>query len=156
AEARVVTSAQEMSLDTFHVLDAGVDFVAPERRAQTVAAALGEALAQPSLHPGAPQRLVPRQLRHFRIPIQIDFRIEEPSSRTTMMLVCTDRPGLLARVAALLREHGLRLHDARIATFGERVEDFFQLSDENNHAITDAARLEAVRGSLLDLLDDAP
>ena len=33
--------------------------------------------------------------------------------------------------------HRLRVHDARIATFGERVEDFFLLSDEHDHALDD-------------------
>jgi hypothetical protein len=38
-----------------------------------------------------------------------------------MSLVCSDRPGLLAdRWRRVLRQHRLRVHDARIATFGER------------------------------------
>jgi [protein-PII] uridylyltransferase len=29
----------------------------------------------------------------------------------------------------------VRVHDARIATFGERVEDFFQLTDRRNNPL---------------------
>jgi [protein-PII] uridylyltransferase len=69
--------------------------------------------------------------------------------------VCTDRPGLLARAAAVLRAHRIRLHDARIATFGERVEDFFMISDEGNHAIADAGRLKALQSALIEALTDS-
>jgi [protein-PII] uridylyltransferase len=155
AEARIVTSMDGFSLDTFQVLDAGMEFVSPERRAATVAESLREALADMPDQIAPPNRLIPRQLRHFRIPVQIEFSQDEAAGRTRMMLVCTDRPGLLARAAAVLRAHRMRLHDARIATFGERVEDFFQLSDEDNRAITDEARLEAVRAALTEALTDS-
>lgn len=155
AEARIVTSTTGFSLDTFQVLDAGMDFVSPERRAATVAATLREALAQMPDEITPPNRMIPRQLRHFRIPAQIEFSQDATQDRTRMMLVCTDRPGLLARAAAVLRAHRIRLHDARIATFGERAEDFFQISDEANRAIVDEARLEALRGALVEALTDS-
>jgi [protein-PII] uridylyltransferase len=44
---------------------------------------------------------------------------------------------------------GVRVHDARIATFGERVEDFFQLTDRHN-APLDAALQERLLGALLE------
>jgi [protein-PII] uridylyltransferase len=40
------------------------------------------------------------------------------------------------------------VHDARIATFGERVEDFFQLSDRAD-APLDETQQERLRQSLL-------
>jgi [protein-PII] uridylyltransferase len=46
--------------------------------------------------------------------------------------VGTDRPGILAAVAQVMLSTEVRVHDARIATFGERVEDFFQLTDRHN------------------------
>ena len=72
--------------------------------------------------------------------------------RTQMTLVCSDRPGLLAQVAAVLREHRLRVHDARIATFGERVEDFFLLSDEQD-APLGGAQCDTLRAALLAALE---
>jgi [protein-PII] uridylyltransferase len=40
------------------------------------------------------------------------------------------------------------VHDARIATFGERVEDFFQLTDRHD-APLDASRQERLLQALL-------
>lgn len=149
-EARVVNSRRGMSLDTFQVLDAGVDFVAPERRAASVSESVREALrAGPEKRPPV-RRALPRQLKHFRIPARIEFAPTE--GRTQMTLVCSDRPGLLAQVAAVLREHRLRVHDARIATFGERVEDFFLLTDESDAALTEA-QCEALSTALLSALE---
>ena len=60
------------------------------------------------------------------------------SGRTRLALVCADRPGLLAGVAQVFRDSGIRVHDARIATFGERVEDFFLITDESNLPLPDS------------------
>ncbi|MES7472766.1 ACT domain-containing protein, partial [Cutibacterium acnes] len=69
-----------------------------------------------------------------------------------MSLVCTDRPGLLADVAQTLRAQGLRVHDARIATFGERAEDVFQITDRADRAL-DPAQQQALREALIACLD---
>ncbi len=66
-----------------------------------------------------------------------------------MSLVCTDQPGLLASVAQVLRKFRLRVHDARIATFGEKVEDFFLLTDEANQPIGDQALLDQLREAIV-------
>ena len=85
------------------------------------------------------RRAIPRQLKHFQVPVRVDYQ-DTPLGRTELSLVCTDRPGLLAQVSGIFRDAGLRVHDARIATFGERVEDFFQLTDEHDKPLDEAAR----------------
>ena len=74
------------------------------------------------------------------------------AQRTRLGLVATDRPGLLADVAQELRSHGLRVHDARIATFGERAEDIFLISDQNDRALG-LERIEQLRAALVACLD---
>jgi [protein-PII] uridylyltransferase len=54
-------------------------------------------------------------------------------------LTCHDRPGLLSRVAAAFTRQGLQVHSARIATFGEKVEDTFLVSDQDQQPLGDAA-----------------
>jgi [protein-PII] uridylyltransferase len=149
-EARVVNSRRGITLDTFQVLDAGVDFIDPDRRAASVSGSVRDALRSGADRRPLARRAVPRQLKHFRIPASFEFAPAD--GRTQMTLVCSDRPGLLAQVATVLREHRLRVHDARIATFGERVEDFFLLTDEQD-APLDAAQCDTLRAALLAALE---
>ena len=65
-----------------------------------------------------------------------------------MEVITADRPGLLARVGWALANCHVSLLNAKIATFGEKVEDFFFVSDRDDKAIEDPAQLEALRQSL--------
>ncbi|MEB2316325.1 MAG: [protein-PII] uridylyltransferase [Xanthomonadaceae bacterium] len=151
-DARIVTSLGGMTLDTFQVLEAETAFdgMAAPQRAAAVAQALRESLRVPG--PGRPpaRRALPRRLRHFRVPVQIEF--SETGGRTQLTLVCNDRSGLLAQVAAILHAHRIRVHDARIATFGERVEDFFELSDAGNRPLS-AAQCAALDAALRECVE---
>ncbi len=142
-DARVLTSTDGYALDNFQVL-AGAHTPEPLRIAQTLLGALRDPTkVQPV------RRAMPRQLKHFRVPTRVDFDNDDSGGRTRLSLVCSDQPGLLAKVAQVIRQQRLRVHDARIATFGERVEDFFLLSDEQDRPITDNAVLESLRGGLI-------
>jgi [protein-PII] uridylyltransferase len=55
-------------------------------------------------------------------------------------------------VAQVLRAHRLRVHDARIATFGERAEDVFRITDEQDRPLSAEAR-NALHDALLARLD---
>ncbi|WP_290889691.1 ACT domain-containing protein, partial [Arenimonas sp.] len=99
------------------------------------------------------RRAAPRQLRHFRVPARVAFDTVADGRRTRMSLVCTDQPGLLAGVAQVLRQHRLRVHDARIATFGEKVEDFFLLTDERDRAVEDQALLDKLSQAIVACVD---
>jgi [protein-PII] uridylyltransferase len=115
-------------------------------------------LATPDLDTIRPARRArPRHLRHFRIPPQVRLEALDArdgrGARTLLALVSTDRPGLLADVSHALRRQRLRVHDARIATFGERAEDIFQITDEHDRALDDPQRQQALRESLLACLE---
>jgi [protein-PII] uridylyltransferase len=53
---------------------------------------------------------------------------------------CSDRPGLLSRIAAAIFSQQVQVHNARIATFGERVEDTFLVSDNDHQPLEKNAR----------------
>lgn len=143
-EARVLNSSDGFALDNFQL-------IAPLGRApepSAVEGALRNALRDPArVRP--PRRAAPRQLRHFRVPVKVDFDASADGRRTRMSLVCTDQPGLLAGVAQVLRRFRLRVHDARIATFGEKVEDFFLLTDERDEPVGDQALLDELRAAIV-------
>ena len=102
------------------------------------------------IHPA--RRTQPRHLRHFRIVPRIQFDDGADGGQTVLSLVCTDRPGLLADIAHVLRARRLRVQDARIATFGERAEDVFRITESDNTALNPDSRA-ALRDALLSRID---
>jgi [protein-PII] uridylyltransferase len=131
-EARVLSSNDGKALDTFLLLEAENQKPASLERADELYQRLHRALAQ-SAPIMPPRRSMSRHLKHFQMAPRIDF--QQAGGRTQMALVCSDRPGLLAAVTQVMMTCEVRVHDARIATFGERVEDFFQLTDRRNNPL---------------------
>ena len=133
-QARLLDAPGGQVVDTFQL-------VARDAR-RPVAPAEAEArmrnvLAQPSLDGVRPaRRAQPSHLRQFRIVPRIECTDVE--GRTLLSIVCNDRAGLLADIAQVLRAQQLRVHDARIATFGERAEDMFRISREDDRPLEDA------------------
>ena len=151
-QARILMGPHGAVFDTFEVLPA--DSFASGDPLQ-LEQALGQALSGELERVRAPRRAAPRQLRHFRFAPRVEFSTTADGRRSLFGLVCPDRPGLLAEVAQALRASGLRVHDARIATFGERVEDLFQITDEHDRPL-DAAAQDTLRAELRARLDPEP
>ena len=149
-QARVLDGPHAMVFDSFEVIPADPR---SEPRPAEVERRLAATLAG-SLDAIKPaRRSQPRHLRHFRIVPQVGFdTLAIGNGRTMLSLVCTDRPGLLADVAQALRTQSLRVHDARIATFGERAEDVFQITAVNTDGCDlplDEPQQQALRTALL-------
>jgi len=134
--ARLLVAPDGRVFHAFGLLDAGATLSA--ERASELEAQLRRVLASRDLVARIARRSLPRRLRHFQRPPQIEFTDLEGS--TQLALVCSDRPGLLAEVAQALHEARVRVHAARIATFGERVEDFFVLTNENDAVLAGPTR----------------
>ncbi|MFA4141269.1 [protein-PII] uridylyltransferase [Xanthomonas perforans] len=147
--ARVLDAPHDAIFDVFEVLP---QETYADGDPQRLAATLRQVLAG-DLHKVRPaRRAVPRQLRHFRFAPRVEFSESAGGRRTRISLVAPDRPGLLADVAHVLRMQHLRVHDARIATFGERAEDQFQITDEHDRPLSESAR-QALRDALCACLD---
>ena len=106
----------------------------PERIAE-LREALARVLGAAHLRTVPARRGLTRRLRHFQHPPRIDFHGAEGQPLTRLALVCSDRPGLLVAIAQAFLDVGVRVHDARIATFGERAEDVFRITDEQDRPI---------------------
>jgi [protein-PII] uridylyltransferase len=129
-EARILSSPTGMALDTFLLLEADTQQPATPERADELKQRLHRALSQPGHVHQPSRRSMSRHLKHFQAAPKIAF--STVNGRTRLALVCSDRPGLLAAVAQGMMDAGVRVQDARIATFGERVEDFFLITDRHD------------------------
>jgi [protein-PII] uridylyltransferase len=82
-------------------------------------------------------RPLPRVLKNFPITTEVHFSSATSGQLTVMEVIAQDRPGLLHQVALALRTCKTRIVTAKVATFGERAEDVFFLTDEKGKPFTD-------------------
>jgi len=153
-DARISTGESGVVLDTFTVLDANGAPVHDRYQLQDIRKRLTQALRNPSKQLVMNRRPIPRRLQAFSVPTEITFSTELASQRTLMELVTTDRPGLLALVARAFAECDINLHSARIATFGERVEDIFILTDRQHRPLHSESQFQCLRDRIKELLEE--
>jgi [protein-PII] uridylyltransferase len=127
-DARVFNTSDGRVVDTFHVFERGGGPVQRDQLLQRIRDRLRQNLSAEILLPVPVEKPLPSRLRHFLRPPEIAFG-EIAEHGTQMELICSDHPGLLATVARILFQNRVRVHAARIATFGEKVEDYFHITD---------------------------
>ncbi len=149
-----IASRDGRCFDTFAVQDTLDGEANPRDRAIDVQMALDLALAEDPLQPRLSRRAPTRMQKQFRF--QPGIEIETLGGVSQVTLVAGDRPGILARVAMAFRDSRLTVHSAKIATFGERVEDFFRVTTAAGLPLDagESAQLAAtIRERLKDLED---
>jgi [protein-PII] uridylyltransferase len=126
-EAKIHTTQHGYALDTFQVMAVDdpktvyrdvIGYIEHELAAQL-------ASPEPPAIPAAGR--ISRQLKHFPIAPEVDIA-PDGKGGYVLSVVAGDRPGLLARIAALLSRHRVDLRSAKINTLGARAEDMFWLS----------------------------
>jgi [protein-PII] uridylyltransferase len=136
--ARILTTSDGRSFDLFKLMDHRDHVLSQQDAAELVMRLKQTAMTEDSRP--LLQRPLPRRLRHFATDTRISFVDDTEQGGTTMEIECNDIPGLLSRVAAAMSQQGVQVHDARIATFGERVEDTFLVSDMHGGPLDPALR----------------
>jgi len=138
--ARVSDTVLGRSFDLFLLMDRhaqAVNTIDSDR----LKARLSEVLGEKSV-PVPMVRRLPRRLRPFKRTSRIRFSAAHGGEKTMMDLACSDRPGLLSNISATMMACGIRIHEARITTLGDRVEDAFILSDGQNAPLSREMRTE--------------
>ena len=138
--ARVGATASGKSFDLFQLMDQHAQ-VLNSVDSERLKTRLREVLETCS-RPEPVVRRLPRRLRPFKSTARIRFSAAHGGEKTLMDLACSDRPGLLSNISAVMVDCGIRIHDARIATMGDRVEDAFILSDGQNAPLSRKIRTE--------------
>ncbi|MCO1333946.1 [protein-PII] uridylyltransferase [Microbulbifer sp. OS29] len=129
-DARLYNSASGYTLDTFYVLDeAGQPLLDEPQRLAQIRDTLRQELALVEDYSKVIQRRTPRRLKMFELKSRAHLSTEPGDHYSTLEITSADRPGLLARIARIFITHNLCLHNAKISTLGERVEDTFHITD---------------------------
>ncbi len=134
--ARLETTQDGYVVNSFLVLEQGGQPILELAREQQIVTRIQRCLKDPKPPCFAIERRPSRHLKHFSIPTQVNFHPDPKHRRTMLELIAADRPGLLARVGEVFERQNLRLHEARIATLGNRAEDIFFLTDHEGRPLS--------------------
>ena len=153
-DARLHTASNGHTFDVFYVLNEdGQPLADNHERLEKIRRTLRNALISPTQATFDVQRRTPLQLKHFNLKTRTFLRNDTASNLTALEVVTPDRPGLLAHLGRIFMRFGLRLHSAKIATLGERVEDVFHLTDLDYQPLSDPDFCQQLQDTICRELD---
>lgn len=150
-EATILTSDNNFDLDTYIILDEKNQAFFDEKQTLIIHQALMKHLADFNQLPSIARRRLSRTQAHFRRKPQITFSVDRQQQYTCLFLITQDRPGLLASISRVFLSEKIYLHNAKIATAGERVEDMFYISNQQGQLLSTEEQ-ESLRIKLVESL----
>jgi len=151
-DARLISSANGFSLETYVVLEDNGAVIADPARIVEIERGLWRVLQQVEDSQPAVTRRAPRQVRMFWTPTQVNFSVDARNERTILELIAADRPGLLSEVGKVFRAERVAINGAKIMTVGERAEDVFYITREDGGLLKEEV-CRRVQESLMQALD---
>jgi [protein-PII] uridylyltransferase len=154
-DARLNTASNGHTFDMFYVLNEKGEPLGKNSRAlRTIVDNLTKAIKEPNNSIFNVQRRTPLQLKQFNRKTRAYLHNDTASGLTALEVVTPDRPGLLAHLGRIFLRFGLRLHRARIATLGERVEDVFFVTDLDYQPLFDPQFCQQLQSTICRELDE--
>jgi [protein-PII] uridylyltransferase len=156
-DAKIVTMANGMALDTFWIQDAeGAPFHNPSRLAK-LSSAIEQVLSgrmRLDRELAARKGKLPTRTAVFKVPPRVMVDNTASSNFTLIEVNGRDRPGLLYDLTAAMTQLGLQIGSAHISTYGERVVDVFYVKDVFGLKVEHGRKLDQMRDTLLKALED--
>lgn len=150
-QAKIYTTAHAYALDTFIIEDQSGKAVSYTGLLKHIENELSNALAS-NTRPQAPiSGRINRQVKHMPIATKISLASANAKNLHLLEITTNDRPGLLDTIAQQFLQHGISLHNAKINTLGNRVEDHFLISAQHNQMLSDY-QLEALKSAVEQIL----
>lgn len=152
-DARIYDTKSEFCLSTFMVLEeTGAKVTMEAARAAQISKTLVSYVQKQGLQEDK-TRSANRKLRYFTRKTVTRLNNDPSQPWTKLEVLCPDRPGLLAKIAAVFVDENIVLHNAKITTLGENVEDVFFITDEHNKALTNTTEAERLQTRIRETLD---
>lgn len=151
-EARIITTKDnEYTFDTYAILEQDGSMVKGKQRNKDIIKAIKKELTSDEKYKKeTSSNIEKRKFKNFKHPTQIDFNA---NNNYTMMEISTiDQPGLLHKIGLAMEMCGVNICGAKIATFGEKVEDIFYITDKDNQPIQHEIKFDCIRDSINDAL----
>lgn len=154
-DARIITTEDGYSMDTFVVLNAdGNTINQTPALLEQLKQRLTQALQYPDDFAYIVQQRQPRTHKLFNQRATVSLSNPEGHSWTRLELSSADRPGLLAQVGLVFMHLDITIQKAKIQSIGGQVEDVFFITQNNGERITDQSVLNTIETNICHSLDN--
>ncbi|MEP1445678.1 MAG: [protein-PII] uridylyltransferase [Paraglaciecola sp.] len=133
-DAQIMRTHDGYMFDSFIIFEHNGDRITSVSRLNSLKEAVETQLNKPG-EEHVNKRKMSRQMKQLDVKTKVRFY----SSQTNVTLVeleALDAPGLLANISEQFIAHNFKLHQAKISTIGERAEDLFIISNEQDQPLT--------------------
>jgi [protein-PII] uridylyltransferase len=156
-DAQILTRADGIVIDTFHVADLDYQGEPPPDRRRTigdriVAVLKGWEEVDDVLRRGTRLKLV-HPLPKTQEPTEVRIDNETSDEFTIIDIFADDRLGLLYEITRAIFRLGLSIHAARISTMLDQACDVFYVTDRTGMKVQEQAQLERVRERLIGTIE---
>lgn len=153
-EARIRTTSNKLSANSFYVLEKDGNHITGGSRVEEIIAALEQNLESPVYSGKSTPHRLPRKIEQFNIATEIDVSQDSEALRTEIHISTADRPGLLSAVGEVFTEQNIRVQNAKITTLGAVAEDVFYVTDQSDAPLTSENELDQLVNQLKQRLAD--
>jgi [protein-PII] uridylyltransferase len=156
-DARIFTTTDGMALDSFGIQNADERTAVEDEakllriRQQVEKSMAGEIRPDRTL---AKRKSLPERTEVFAVEPRALINNQASRTHTVLEVNGRDRPGLLYDVTKALKDLGVVIASAHIATYGERVVDVFYVKDMFGHKIRQQAKIRQVQRHLVQALTE--
>ncbi|PKI14712.1 [protein-PII] uridylyltransferase [Colwellia sp. 12G3] len=134
-DAKLISTKTGYSVNTFVVLDSRNKPLRERFYTKEMSQDLVDRLEQVNICE-LPEPKIARHMKKFKVPLRVNFIKIHSKNRTMIEIVALDRPGLLSNIAQVFQQEKIKIHSAKITTFGEKADDVFTISSAENDALT--------------------
>lgn len=145
--ATIYSSSDQKTLVIIYFLSRENVIIKDKTQLNSIKTKLENELSKTDIEPITAQAQ-PRRIRVFETPTEINM-VQLNEHQTELTIHTKDIPGLLAKIGKALKQCHIRLHDAKINTLGEKVEDVFIISTVHNEPVQGNHDQQTLKAALL-------
>jgi [protein-PII] uridylyltransferase len=149
-DAQIMRTDDDYMFDSFIILEQNGDRITSLSRLSSLKEAVETQLNKPGVQ-HSNKRKMSRQMKHLDVTTKVRFYPSQ-TNVTLVELEALDAPGLLANISEQFIDLNFKLHMAKISTIGERAEDLFIISNEQDLPLTQAEKVQ-LKKQLSEALD---
>ncbi|WP_158970800.1 [protein-PII] uridylyltransferase [Paraglaciecola sp. L3A3] len=139
-DAQIMHTHDGYIFDSFIILEQNGDRISSTSRLDSLKEAVETQLNKPGEKHNN-KRKMSRQMKQLDVQTKVRFYPSQTKG-TIVELEALDAPGLLAKISEQFVELNFKLHMAKISTIGERAEDLFIISNQNDEPLSQSEQVE--------------